>query len=70
MKLKYNLLREENADLKSQLDTMCKQSKENRKLVERHKTEHKFGKQHDVAIQADLVAMCIMCSVLVNHACV
>ena len=34
MKLKYHILHEENASLKSQLDTMHKQSKESRKIIE------------------------------------
>ena len=56
MKLKYNLIYEENANLKSQLDTIHKQSKENRKLVEKY-MEHKFEKQHDAATQTDLVCI-------------
>ena len=56
MKLKYNLLYEENADLKSQLDIMHKQSKENRKLVEKY-MELKFEKEHDAATLTDLVCI-------------
>ena len=54
MKLKYNLLCEENAVLKSQLDTMHKQSKEDRKLVEKY-MELKFEKELDAATLTDLV---------------
>ena len=56
MKLKNNLLCEENADLKSQLDTMHKQLKENRKLVEKY-MEIEFKKEHDAATQTDLVCV-------------
>ena len=58
MKLKYNLLYEENAELKSQLDTMRKQLKENRKLVE------KYRNLKD-KMEPDLV--CYMFSLLDNH---
>ena len=53
MKLKYNLLYEENVDLKSQLHTM---HKENRKLVEKD-MELEFEKQHDTTILMDLVCL-------------
>ena len=60
MKLKYNILHEENADLKSQLDTVQKQSKEYRKFVEKYR-ELKIKKQQDVTIQAKLVGvLCIL----------
>ena len=56
MELKYKLLLGENADLKSQLDIMHKQSKENRKLIEKY-SELKVEKQRDAAILADLVCI-------------
>lgn len=59
IKLKYNLLHEENADLKSQLDTIYKQSKEYRKLVEKHR-KLKAEKQYEVAFQTDLVCACVL----------
>ena len=55
MKLKYNILHEENASLKSQVDTMHKQSKESRKIIEKHR-ELKAAKQNDAAVQTDLVS--------------
>lgn len=51
MKLKYNILLQENDSLKSQLDTMHKQSKESRKIIEKHREL----KADDAAIQTDLV---------------
>ena len=59
MTLKYNLLYEENADLKSQLDIMHKESKENRKLIDKY-MELKFEKQHHAAVGTDLVCVIIM----------
>ena len=61
MKLKYELLYEENAVLGSQLDKVCKQLKENRKLVEMYRNLLKDKKQHDTTTRADMV--CVMCSV-------
>ena len=49
MKFKYNLLYEENADLKLQLHTLHNQLNENRKLVQ------KDTKYDDFAMQTDLV---------------
>ena len=43
MKLKYNKLCEENFDLKSQLDTIHMQSKENRKQVESDEMKLKYN---------------------------
>ena len=57
MKIKYNLLYEENAELKSQLDTVQKQLKENKKFIERYR-EDKDKKGHDVDTITDLV--CVM----------
>ena len=56
MKLEYNLLREENDNLKSQLDTMCKQSKKNTEFIEKHR-KLEVEKQQDVAVQVDLVCV-------------
>ena len=57
MKLQYNLLCEEHDNLRSQLDTMCKQSKKYIEFFEKHK-ELENKKQQDVAITVDLVRMC------------
>ena len=54
MKIKCNLLYEENAKLKSQVDILHKQLKENRKLVEKYR-ELKDKKQDDADIPTYLV---------------
>ena len=54
MKIKYNLLYEENAELRSQVDILHKQLKENRKLVEKYRAL-KDKKQDDSDIPTDLV---------------
>ena len=61
MKLKCNKLCEENADLKSQLDTIHLQSKKNRKLVEKYR-ELKGETQHDAD---DLV--CLICNITIKQ---
>ena len=57
MKIKYNLLYEENAELKSQVDILHKQLNEKRKLVEKYR-ELKDKKEDDTDILTGLV--CIM----------
>ena len=55
MKLQYNLLREERDNLMSQLDTMCKLSKNTEFIEKDRKLE--VEKQQDVAVQVDLVCV-------------
>ena len=55
MKLQYNLLLEEHDNIKSQLDTMCKLSK-NTGLIEKH-GKLEVEKQQGVAVKVDLVCI-------------
>ena len=56
MKLQYNLLLEENDNLKSQLDIMCKLSKKNTEFIEKRR-KLEVEKQQDVAVEDYLVCV-------------
>ena len=54
--MQYNLLCEEYDNLKSQLDTMCKQSRKNTEFIEKQR-KLEVEKQQDVAVEVDLVCV-------------